>query len=306
MSERINREYKDRLFSFIFGREENKAWTLSLYNALNETDYTDVNAIEITTMSDTVYMGMRNDVSCIVSDTVSLYEQQSTYNPNMPVRQLMYLGRQYDKYIEDTEQNIYGSRQLRLPIPKLVTFYNGTDDIEDRILRLSDSFTGNADQSDVHVNVRLININSGTNRKILESCRPLGEYSWFVDTIRKKISTENTTMEDAVYSTISEMPKEYQIKKFLMKNRAEVKNMCLTEYDEAKTMEMFKRDAREEGQEYKLVEQICKKLRKGKSVEQIADEVEEDIENVQVICSVAEAFAPDYVVEKVLEKMHKR
>ena len=81
MSE-INREYKDRLFVFIFGREENRKWTLSLYNAVNGTNYTDENAIEITTMSDAVYMGMRNDVSFIITEFISLFEQQSTYNPN--------------------------------------------------------------------------------------------------------------------------------------------------------------------------------------------------------------------------------
>ena len=158
MSEKINREYKDRLFSFIFGKEENKAWTLSLYNAMNGTGYTDENAIEITTMSDTVYMGMKNDVSFIVSDMLSLYEQQSSFNPNMPVRQLMYLGRQYDRYIEETNQNIYGSRQMYLPVPQLVTFYNGDDETEDRILKLSDSFERNAELSDVQVKVRMINI----------------------------------------------------------------------------------------------------------------------------------------------------
>ena len=86
MSEAVNREYKDRLFSFIFGREENKKWTLSLYNAINKTYYTNEDDIVINTMSDTIYMGMKNDVSFLISDVLNLYEQQSTYNPNMPVR----------------------------------------------------------------------------------------------------------------------------------------------------------------------------------------------------------------------------
>ena len=116
----VNKEYKDRLFAFIFGREENKRWTLSLYNSINGTSYTDEDDIEITTMSDTVYMGMKNDVSFLISDMLNLYEQQSTYNPNMPVRQLMYLGRQYDKYIKKTKQNIYGSKLMHLPVPKLI------------------------------------------------------------------------------------------------------------------------------------------------------------------------------------------
>ena len=185
MGEKINENYKDRLFSFIFGREENKAWTLSLYNAMNGTAYEDENAIEIMTMSDTVYMGMKNDVSFLVSDMLSLYEQQSTYNPNMPVRQLMYLGRQYDRYIEGTKQNLYGSKQMHLPVPKLVTLYNGEKNVEDKVLRLSDSFITNADQSDVQVNVSLININMNKNRELLESCKPLEEYSWFVEKVRE-------------------------------------------------------------------------------------------------------------------------
>ena len=165
MSENINNQYADRLFAFIFGRYENRKWTLSLYNAINGTEYTDENEIEITTMSDTVYMGMKNDVSFLVSDCLSLYEQQSTYNPNMPVRLLMYLGRQYDRYIKETKQNVYGGMTMHLPVPKLVTFYNGKKDVEDTVLYLSDSFRNNAEQSDIQVRVRLININVGKNQK---------------------------------------------------------------------------------------------------------------------------------------------
>ena len=247
MSEEVNREYKDRLFAFIFGREENKAWTLSLYNALNGTSYTDESVIEITTMSDTVYMGMKNDVSCIVSATLSLYEQQSTYNPNMPVRQLMYLGRQYDRYINDTHQNIYGRKQMHLPVPKLVTFYNGNEEIDDQILKLSDSFSENSDQSDVQVSVRMINISRKKNSKLLDACLPLKEYTWFVETVRTVKSENRLSMEEAVDKTIDEMPKSFQIRKFLIGNRAEVRNMCLTEYNEAETMQMFKEEGIEEG-----------------------------------------------------------
>ena len=89
MEEKINRDGKDRLFCFIFGRAENRAWTLDLYNAVNGTEYTNPDDVEITT-------------------------HQSSFNPNMPVRQLMYLGRQYDKYIKKTRQDIYGKKQMIL------------------------------------------------------------------------------------------------------------------------------------------------------------------------------------------------
>ena len=83
-----NREYKDRLFNFIFGREENREWTLSLYNAINGSDHTDASLIEFNTLGDVLYMGMKNDTSFILSNRMSVYEHQSSYNPNMPVRML--------------------------------------------------------------------------------------------------------------------------------------------------------------------------------------------------------------------------
>ena len=139
----INREHKDRLFTILFGRSENKAWALDLYNAMNGSHYDNLDDIEVTTMEDTLYMGMKNDASFILNEYMNVYEQQSTYNPNMPIRQLMYSGRLYDKYIKTHHLSIYGKRVLPLPIPKLVVFYNGIDkDIEDeQYLYLADSFS---------------------------------------------------------------------------------------------------------------------------------------------------------------------
>ena len=121
----INREHKDRLFSFLFGEKGNKEWTLSLYNAVSHTDYTDPDSIEFTTMADAVYMGMKNDISFILCQVMNVYEQQSTYNPNMPVRQLMYAAKLYDKYIQQKKLNIYGKKVVCLPVLKLVFFSMG-------------------------------------------------------------------------------------------------------------------------------------------------------------------------------------
>ena len=91
---RGNREFKSRLFGFIFGNGEHKEWTLALYNAIHGSSYTDPDDITINTIEDAVYMGMKNDLSILVSETVNLYrtmglyEQQSSYNPNMPIREL--------------------------------------------------------------------------------------------------------------------------------------------------------------------------------------------------------------------------
>ena len=82
----VNTQYKDRLFIFLFGSEENRAWTLSLYNAINNSEYKDPSLIEITPIRDIMFPGMQNDLSFLVFDEMDLFEQQSSYNPNMPLR----------------------------------------------------------------------------------------------------------------------------------------------------------------------------------------------------------------------------
>ena len=121
-----NREYKDRLFKFIFGNPDNKQWTLSLYNAINGTNYTNPNAIMLTTIENALYMGMKNDVSVLIEDSMNLFEQQSSFNPNLPMRFLIYAGMIYAKYIEQTPSyHQYSSTLQKAPTPKCVCFYNG-------------------------------------------------------------------------------------------------------------------------------------------------------------------------------------
>ena len=124
---------------------------------------------------------------------------------------------------------------IHLPKPKLVVFYNGQKEIEDTTLSLSDSFNDNTDiESDISVNVKMININYGNNVELLNKCRILDEYSWLID----KIRTYGKTMEvgDAVGNALKEMPDSYALKPFLLINKSEVTDMCITEYDEAETL----------------------------------------------------------------------
>ena len=261
----VNKDHKDRLFTFMFGREENKAWILSLYNAVNGSDYSDADAVEITTIDDTVYMGMKNDASFLLHWTMNLWAHQSTYNPNMPVRELMYLGKIYDKYIHQRRAHIYGSKLIPLPVPKLVVFYNGRDDKEDdSILKLSDAFPDDAGgvEPDVEVRVRMLNINQDHNRQLMDACKPLSEYAWFVQKIRDHL--ESHVIEEAVDMAVDEMPDDFQIRDFLIGNRAEVKNMCLTEYNEEETMQMFKEEGVEEGKKQGIAEGKKQGIAEGK------------------------------------------
>ena len=250
----VNRKYKDRLFNFIFGSHGNRVWTLNLYNAVNGTSYTDPELIQINTIKEVLYLGMHNDVSFLIAGEINLYEQQSSYNPNMPLRLLQYLGNLYEKYIAERELNKYGSTLISLPVPRLVVFYNGEKEQPDEsILRLSDAFPEGA-ESDVEVQVRMLNVNQGRNMKLMEACQPLSEYAWLMQRIRENIKVNKDSGVDkelivkkAVDQAIEEMPKEYLLKSFLEVHRAEVQGMLLTEYNEAEAMKLFELDGIRKG-----------------------------------------------------------
>ncbi|MBP5157839.1 MAG: hypothetical protein ILP18_08225, partial [Treponema sp.] len=122
-----NREYKDRLFKAVFGRdtEQSKRWRLDLYNALNGTGYTDPDALSLTTIENVIYITMKNDISFLIGSQMNLYEQQSTYNPNMPLRGLMYFAQLYQMDLSARGEDLLGSRQVKIPVPSFIVFYNG-------------------------------------------------------------------------------------------------------------------------------------------------------------------------------------
>lgn len=189
-------------------------------------------------------MSMKNDVSFLVDNTMSFYEQQSTFNPNMPMRFLIYAGMIYSKYVEENRHyHRYSTVQQKAPTPKCVCFYNGAAEKEDRIiLSLTDTFDG---ESDIEVKVTMININYRHNKDILNTCKPLKEYAWFVEKVRS-YQQAMETLAEAIDAALEELPDDSLIKPFLLANKAEVKRMCITEYDEARTFAEQRAEGREE------------------------------------------------------------
>ena len=164
----------------------------------------------------------------------------------MPVRFLVYAGMIYSKYIEANNINIYSSAQKMFPVPKLICFYNGLAEKEDCLeLRLASAFPPGFDP-DIEIKVKMLNINYGRNMDLLNACEPLRDYSWLIDKIRTYTELLGD-IETAVDRAIEELPQTSMIKPFLTEHKAEVKNMCITEYDEVKTMNMFREEGREEG-----------------------------------------------------------
>ena len=271
----VNSKHKDRLFNFLFGQEENRKWTLSLYNAVNGSDHDDESMIEFNTLEDVMYLSMKNDTSFLIGNIMSVYEHQSTFNPNMPLRMMEYVGRLYSGYISRNRFNKYGERLIMLPTPKLVVFYNGMKEQADEVmLRLSDSFDkGHRNEADIEVRVRMLNVNHGRNKELMEKCKPLAEYAWFIEEIRKNRKEHDT--EVSVKLAIEAMPDDFVIKGFLIGHMKEIEGMLDTEYNEAEVKELFKEEGREEGREEGIQEgikiSIENMLKNGKTPEEIAN-----------------------------------
>lgn len=243
-------KYKDTVFRLLF--REKKA-LLSLYNAVNGTNFDNVEDLEITTLENAVYLSMKNDVSFVFAFELNLYEHQSTINPNMPLRDLFYVARQFQKMIP--EAKLYSSKAVKIPVPRFVVFYNGSADMPERVeYRLSDLFEKNVKDPELELRVTAYNINPGMNEELLEGCRLLKEYMLFVEKIRQKY--EFCGRKESVNRAVDECIKEGILADFLRQQRAEVIAVSLYEYDQQGYVKMLKEECREEGREEGRIEAL--------------------------------------------------
>ncbi len=243
---KINRNYKDRLFCKIFGREKYKKYALELYNAVNGSDYKSLSDLEIITLEDAVYIKMKNDVAYLVSGTIAIYEHQSSVNRNMLLRGFMYMGELYGKILKRKKTKIYNTTLVRIPAPQYIVFYNGKDDYpEYSKLRLSDAFIIPTDDHDYEFTAIVYNINCGRNKKLLDFCKPLWGYSFLID----RIQTNGRTMpvEDAVDEAVRYCIANGILVDVLEEERSAVMLEMLTYFDEKGYEEGLREEAREEG-----------------------------------------------------------
>ena len=280
---------KSRIFEMVFS---DKKELLSLYNAANGTKYDDPEMLEVNTLENAIYLSMRNDISFVIDSRLTLYEHQSTYSPNLPLRYLMYISDLYSSMTQD--ENLYGPRKVLLPTSKFVIFYNGIEEQPDvQELRLSNAFQVADDHPSLELRAVMLNINPGHNPQLLDNCKTLRDYSEYTARVRRY--AEEVSLSEAVEQAITECIKEGILADFLRKNRTEAKKVSIYEYDEEKVMRMMREEAREDGWEEGLqkgiergIEQnlkglISKKLAKGKTLEEIAEILEEPLERIQAL-----------------------
>ena len=264
----LNRKYKDSLFRLLFS--ESKENALSLYNALNETNYDNPDELEMTTLDDVIYLKQKNDVSFIIGNTLNLYEHQSTFCPNRPLRGFFYFADLLRQRFKVSER-IYSRKLVTIPTPSYIVFYNGQDKkLNEDILKLhlSDAFEVPDHSGEFEWTATVVNINGGRNQKLKESCKILSDYCTFVDTLRKNRGIF-CNIQDAVNITVDTCIENDVLREFLLKNKLEVNNMCLTEFDEETYIQIIREDlydeARIEGLEKGLEEGREKGLAEGEA-----------------------------------------
>lgn len=315
------RQYKDQVFRMLFSDKEH---LLELYNALNDTHYDNPEELEITTWEEVIYMSMKNDVSMMIDDYLNLYEHQSTWNPNMPLRGLFYFSDLYKHLTR--KKNLYSSKLIPLPMPIYYVFYNGDREMEEQEeLRLSDAFSKADEQSCLEVKTRVININDGHSKELMEKCQTLAEYSIFVGKV--KAYQKEMELKDAIWYAIEECIAAGVLSELLKTRRDDVMNALMTEYDEERVLKELSEEYYEEGladgikkgmadgrsagriegievgELRKLTELTCRLKKKGYSPDTIADMLEEDPEVMKHIFSVLEASDGECDPEKICSKI---
>ena len=319
-----NREYKSDVFSMLM---ENKSYALEVYNALNHSDYRNPEEVEIIRLERGISLSIRNDASFLIDMNMSFYEYQSTYNPNMPLRSAIYYVNALEDWLRKKNLDLFSRRRIQVPTPHFVVFYNGTEKRpEYEEMRLSEAFCHKTDEPGIEVRCRVYNINPDNNRTLKERSAVLEGYTYFVEKVRT-YRKGNMGLEEAVDRAIEDCIENHVLEDFFRDRKDEVKKMTHLDYTWEKREQMIRREEFEEGMEQgmergiaqgmergiaqgieqgveqgrvqRLTEQVCSKLKKGKTPEEIADALEEPVENIQKICRIAERYAPEYPAEDV-------
>ena len=254
---KANRNYKDTVFRMLFSDRKN---LLSLYNAVNQKHYTDPEDLEIVTLENAIYMGMKNDLAFIMDTNLYLYEHQSTYNPNMPLRDLFYICSEYQKLVD--KKSLFSSTLQKIPAPNFIELYNGTDTLSDfSEHRLSSAFENLSGEPKLELIVTVLNINEGHNALLMEHCQTLKEYSQYVAKVRKYAA--GMPLDQAVKYAVDECIKENILADFLRKNRAEVISMSIFEYDKEEEEKKLRKAEYEAGVEAGVSLGVEKGVKKG-------------------------------------------
>ncbi|RGS29069.1 MULTISPECIES: Rpn family recombination-promoting nuclease/putative transposase [Clostridia] len=297
-------KYKDNVFCMLY-RDKNNL--LELYNALNDSNYTNVDDLEVTTLKDGSYMKYKNDASFVLNMSLYMFEQQSSKNENMPLRFMHYLSDVYREMFGN--ELLHRRTMIKIPVPYFVTFYNGKEKWDRDKLTLAEMFERHVDNPQIDLEVKVIDING--NAEILNKCKSLRDYMTFVEKVRNKTDVKKMNVREAVIQAIDECIEQNILVDFFKEHREEIVEMSIYDYEEEKVRKTLADEAREEGvaegieegECIKVITQIIKKVKKSKTLPIIASELEEEEADIKPIYDAVIASAPDYDIEEIKAKL---
>lgn len=257
-------------------------------------------------------MARKNDLAFTVQNRVLVIsEHQSTLNLNMPLRSVIYYGRTMEKLVE--KEKLYRHKRILIPTPEFYVFYNG-DAVypPEEVLKLSDSYLVKTPEPMLELKTKVININLPVNHRILEQCRPLYEYSWFIEHIRMYMRG-GMDRDAAIRNTVTDCERNGIMAEFMREHGSEVSNMLFTQFNmedalKANYEEGFEdgfEDGEEKGKILQLIRQVCSKLKKGETVDVIAEELEEEQNLIEKICAAAEGCGSEADSEQIFAALEK-
>ena len=253
-----NREYKSDVISMMLQIPE---YALDVYNAMNDSAYTDPDMIQIMRLENGISLSVRNDASFFISNYLNLYEHQSTYSPNAPLRFLIYLTNLLKKLIG--KRDLYGRKRVQIATPHFAVFYNGTEKRpEKEVLKLSDAFINRTDTPEIELTVTVYNINPNNNTQLLEKSEVLRSYMIFVNRVRENLEHQKKIaqnapeydeaayeeeLEEAINEAIDYCVKHHIMEEFFRENRSEVTKSMVLDYTWERREELIRAEEYEDG-----------------------------------------------------------
>ncbi|MBP3486887.1 MAG: hypothetical protein J6K53_00670 [Roseburia sp.] len=289
-----NREVKSSAFTTYFSDPKNAA---QLYSALEGVEVAPED-IHFTTLEGVLFVARKNDMAFTVKNRVLVIsEHQSTVNNNMPLRDIIYYGRTMEKLIDP--KALYRRKLISIPTPEFFVFYNGDEPFpSEQILKLSDAYLDKSKSPMLELTVKVININLPEGHALLARCRPLYEYSWFIQRIKEYMAS-GMNRDASITASIKDCEKEGIMVDFVRAHGTEAVNMLFTEFNMEDALEVRYEEGVEDGELLKLIQLVCRKLKKGKSAETIASELEEDTLLIDKICAAVEKSSPEATPEQI-------
>ena len=292
-------KYKDNVFCMLYRDKKN---LLELYNALNNSNYINVNDLKVTTLNGGSYMKYKNDASFLLSMNLYMFEQQSSRNNNMALRFLHYVSDVFRELFSN--DMLHRRSMIKIPVPHFVTFFNGLEKWvdEEAEIKLSDMYEIPVDDPQLELKVRVININKDAD--ILSKCKTLRDYMTFVNKVRYKTVAEREDVKLAVLEAMDECIEENILVDFFEQHREEVVEVSIYDYDEEKVRKTLVDEAKKETTQLNMINLIIKKVKKEKTLETIASELEENVEDIKVLYDIVKEEAPGYDVDKIMKKLN--